>query len=45
MVEKKWYVVHVLSGQEKKALGSLEKRIKMEDMGEKISQVLIPAIQ
>ncbi|MEA3346643.1 MAG: transcription termination/antitermination protein NusG [Candidatus Auribacterota bacterium] len=42
MVEKKWYVVHVLSGQEKKALGSLEKRIKAEGMEEKILQVLIP---
>ncbi len=42
MGEKKWYVVHVLSGHEKKVQESLEKRIKTEGMTEKISTVLIP---
>jgi len=37
-----WYVVHTLSGQEEKVKKSLEYKIKMEEMGEKIIQVLIP---
>ena len=31
---KQWYVVHVLSGQEKKVHDNLVKRTKTEEMGE-----------
>ena len=37
-----WYVVHTLSGQEEKVQKSLEYKIKMEEMGDRITQVLIP---
>jgi len=37
-----WYVVQVLSGQEQKVHDSLVKRIKTEEMGEKIFEVLVP---
>ncbi|MDX9703318.1 MAG: transcription termination/antitermination protein NusG [Candidatus Auribacterota bacterium] len=37
-----WYVVHTLSGQESKVKESLEHKIKLEELGGKIKQVLIP---
>ena len=37
-----WFVVHVLSGQENKVLDSLRRRIKTEEMGDVIYEVLIP---
>ncbi len=37
-----WYVVHVLSGFEKKVQENIHKRIKSEEMGEYIYEVLIP---
>ncbi len=37
-----WYVVHTLSGQESKVQESLEHKIKIEELGDKIRQVLIP---
>ncbi len=37
-----WYVVHVLSGQEQKVHDNLVKRIKTEEMGDLVYEVLIP---
>ena len=31
-MEKKWYVLHTLSGQENKVKESLERRIRLEEM-------------
>lgn len=41
-MEPKWYVIHTLSGQEQKVKENIEKRIKTEEMGEYIKEVLIP---
>jgi len=41
--ERRWYVVHTLSGQEYKVKEMLESRIKSHEMGERIFQVLIPS--
>lgn len=38
----RWYVVHVASGHEKKVASTLQQRVAMMDLGEKIPQVLIP---
>jgi transcriptional antiterminator NusG len=37
-----WFVVHTLSGQEQKVKDSIEKRLKVEEMGDLIKEVLIP---
>ena len=37
-----WYVVHVLSGQENKVAENLRRRIKTEEMGDVVYEVLIP---
>jgi transcriptional antiterminator NusG len=37
-----WFVLHTLSGQELKVKESIEKRIKTEEMGEYIQEVLVP---
>jgi transcriptional antiterminator NusG len=37
-----WFVVHVLSGQEQKVFESLTRRIKTEEMGDLVYEVLIP---
>lgn len=37
-----WYVVHVLSGQEQKVVDNIQKRIKSEEIGDLIFEVLIP---
>ncbi len=42
-MEKKWYVVHVLSGHEKKVKQYLENEIKNSGMEDKIAQVLVPS--
>lgn len=39
---KKWYVVHTMSGQERKVKANLDARIEAEEMVEFISRVLIP---
>ncbi len=39
---KAWYVIHTLSGQENKVKENLESRLQSEEMGELITQVLIP---
>ena len=41
-MEKKWYVLQALSGQEGKARENLEKRIQQEEMQEYVGQVLMP---
>jgi len=38
----KWYVVHTMSGQERKVKANLEARVEAEEMGEFIHRVLIP---
>jgi len=42
MPQSKWFVLHTLSGQEQKVKDSIEKRIKAEEMGEYINEVLVP---
>ena len=37
-----WFVVHVLSGQEKKIHDSIVKRIKTDELGDYVFEVLIP---
>lgn len=37
-----WFVLHTLSGQEQKVKDSIEKRLKLEEMGEYIREVLVP---
>lgn len=37
-----WFVLHTLSGQELKVKESIEKRIKTEEMGDLIREVLVP---
>jgi transcriptional antiterminator NusG len=39
---KQWFVVHVLSGQENKVNDNLVKRIKTEEMGDYIYEVVLP---
>ena len=37
-----WFVVHVLSGQENKVRENILKRVKTEEMGDLIYEVLVP---
>ena len=39
---KKWYVVHVFSGSEKKVCQNIEEQIISKDMGSLIEEVLLP---
>jgi transcriptional antiterminator NusG len=39
---KQWFVVHVLSGQEKKVHDNLAKRVKTEEMSDYVFEVLLP---
>lgn len=41
-MEPQWFVIHTLSGQEQKVKENIEKRIKTEELGEYITEVLIP---
>ncbi len=41
-MEKQWFVLHTLSGQESKVRESIERRIKQEEMQDYIDEVLIP---
>lgn len=41
-MDKKWYVLHVLTGQEAKVRENLLKRVQMEEMGDYVGEVLIP---
>jgi transcriptional antiterminator NusG len=40
--EFQWFVIHTLSGQEQKVKENIERRIKVEEMGDLIQEVLIP---
>ena len=37
-----WFVVHVLSGQENKVRDNISKRVKTEEMGDLVYEVLVP---
>ena len=39
---KQWFVLHTLTGQEQKVKRSIEARIRIEEMGEFIGEVVIP---
>lgn len=41
-MQKQWFVLHTLSGQEGKVKESIERRIKIEEMQDYIEQVLVP---
>ncbi len=41
-MDKQWFVLHTLSGQENKVKGSIERRRKQEEMEDYIDEVLIP---
>jgi transcriptional antiterminator NusG len=42
IMQSQWFVIHTLSGQEQKVKDSIEKRLKTEEMGEYIKEVLVP---
>jgi len=42
MAEKSWYVVHTYSGFEEKVKTTLESNIEKKNLGDRISQILIP---
>lgn len=41
-MQSQWFVIHTLAGQEQKVKESIEKRLKTEEMGEYIKEVLVP---
>jgi transcriptional antiterminator NusG len=41
-MRSQWFVIHTLSGQEQKVKESIEKRIKPEEMGDYVKEVLVP---
>jgi len=41
-MRSQWFVIHTLSGQEQKVKEIIEKRVKAEEMGEYIHEVLVP---
>ena len=41
-IEKKWYVLRAVSGKETKVKEYLEAEMRNSDLGEYVSQVLIP---
>jgi len=41
-MRSQWFVIHTLSGQEQKVKESIEKRIKTEEMGDYVKEVLVP---
>lgn len=42
MMKSQWFVIHTLAGQEQRVKESIEKRLKAEEMGEYIHEVLVP---
>src|SRR5438093_12384364 len=42
IMKTQWFVIHTLSGQEQKVKESIEKRLRAEEMGEYIQEVLVP---
>ncbi len=41
-MQSQWFVIHTLSGQEQKVKESIERRLKAEEMGEYVREVLVP---
>jgi len=41
-MQSQWFVIHTLSGQEQKVKESIEKRVKPEEMGDYVKEVLVP---
>ena len=41
-MEKHWYVIHALTGQEEKVKANILSRLELSDLKDKVSQVLIP---
>jgi len=41
-MQSQWFVIHTLAGQEQKVKDSIERRLKTEEMGEYIREVLVP---
>ncbi len=41
-MEKQWFVVHTLTGQEGKVRDGIRKRVVMEEMGDLIGDVIVP---
>ncbi|MGB9603549.1 MAG: transcription termination/antitermination NusG family protein, partial [Limisphaerales bacterium] len=41
-MKPQWFVLHTLSGQEHNVKKSIEKRMKAEEMGDYILEVLVP---
>lgn len=41
-MEKQWFVLHTLSGQENKVKDNIERRVRLEEMEDLIGEVLIP---
>jgi transcription termination/antitermination protein NusG len=41
-MQSQWFIIQTLSGQEGKVKDSIEKRIKPEEMGEYVREVLVP---
>jgi transcription termination/antitermination protein NusG len=41
-MKSQWFVIHTLSGQEQKVRESIEKRLKAEEMGEYVNEILVP---
>jgi len=41
-MQSQWFIIQTLSGQEQKVKDSIEKRVKPEEMGEYVREVLVP---
>ena len=41
-MQSQWFIIQTLSGQENKVKDSIEKRIKPEEMGSYIREVMVP---
>ena len=41
-MQRQWFVLHTLSGHEKKVKESIERRVEIEEMGDLVGEVLIP---
>jgi transcription termination/antitermination protein NusG len=41
-MKSQWFVIHTLAGQEQRVKESIERRLKAEEMGEYIKEVLVP---
>src|SRR5258705_4164381 len=41
-MQSQWFVIHTLSGQEQKVKDSIERRIKTEEMGDFVKEVMVP---